>query len=83
MEVRSDTPTEVADSSPPPFSHGPAADPATALQQQLHECHLSLATALQRTMADAQAHMRDIMEHTVQSAMAELPNMLASRIASV
>eukprot|EP00975_Prorocentrum_lima_P052977 11106514-Prorocentrum_lima.AAC.1 len=38
VEVRSDTPTVVADSSPPPFSQPavPSSDPAAALQHQLH-----------------------------------------------
>eukprot|EP00975_Prorocentrum_lima_P059490 12472149-Prorocentrum_lima.AAC.1 len=60
MDVRSDTPTEVAatptevaDSSPSPLVQASSVDPPVspiALQQQLEMCQLSLNAALQRTL---------------------------------
>eukprot|EP00975_Prorocentrum_lima_P003548 777536-Prorocentrum_lima.AAC.1 len=67
MDVRSDTPTdvadtptEVADSSPSPLVQAPSVDPTLALQHQLEMCQLSLSATLQRTLVEAQSHMREM-----------------------
>eukprot|EP00975_Prorocentrum_lima_P047090 9845769-Prorocentrum_lima.AAC.1 len=87
MDVRSDTPTEVAasptevaDSSSTPVGPPAPTDPAAALQQQLERCQDSLTASLQRTLAEAEAHMQTMVEGSIAATLSSLPELLLSSI---